>query len=381
MLALGAKCSIGDQLPPSGAIEPHVYDLIGAVYGSVAQKEPWCRGARPLNDIAVLSPEEFLGPDAPRVPQATMGVERMLDEGGHQFDIVDTEADFGAYQVLVLPDIIPVNPELAAKLERYLAGGGALIASFESGLTPSKDGFGLSALGVELAGEGPRDSHGQLARGRHYPSGDYTEYLRPGPAIGAGLPPTEHAMYMRGLEVRASDGAQVLAETIASVFDRTYQHFSSHRQTPSSGQARGPAIVRSGQAIYFAHPIFGQYAQNAPRWCKRLFLNAVELLLPEPLLHHDGPSSLFATLLEQPTERRWVVHMLHYIPERRGADFDVIEEAIPLHDVTVSVRAPEDVRRVVTAPEGAELPFQHVDRRITFTLPRLNGHQMIALEM
>ncbi|HEU5102084.1 MAG TPA: hypothetical protein VFU22_23840, partial [Roseiflexaceae bacterium] len=43
MLALGAKCSIGDQLPPSGAIEPHVYDLIGSVYGSVAQKEPWCR--------------------------------------------------------------------------------------------------------------------------------------------------------------------------------------------------------------------------------------------------------------------------------------------------------------------------------------------------
>jgi hypothetical protein len=381
MLALGAKCSVGDQLPPSGALDEAVYDLIGAVYGSVAEKEPWCRGARPLSEIAVLSPEEFGGPEGARLPQATMGVERMLDEGAQQFDIVDTQADFGAYQLLILPDCIPVDEALAAKIEGYLAAGGALIASFESGLAPDKGRMALAALGVELEGDGPRDAHGQLVRGRHFPSGDYTEYLRPGALIGAGLPPTEHAMYMRGLEVRVGDGAEVLAETVASFFDRTYRHFSSHRQTPASAEVRGPAIVRRGRAIYFAHPIFGQYAQNAPRWCKRLFLNAVDMLLPQPLLRHDGPSSVFATLLEQPAERRQIVHLLHYIPERRGADFDVIEDVIPLHNLGVSVRAAGEVRRVVTAPEGAELPFRREGERVAFTLPLLHGHQMVVLEL
>ncbi len=138
--------------------------------------------------------------------------------------------------------------------------------------------------------------------------------------------------------------------------------------------------MRSGQAIYFAQPIFSQYAQNAPRWCKQLFLNAVALLLPQPLLRHNGPSSVFASLLDQPEQRRWVAHLLHYIPERRGGDFDVIEEAIPLHDLEVSVRAPEGVARVVTAPEGVALPFRSQGGRITFTLPRLDGHQMVALE-
>jgi len=380
MLALGAKCSVGDQLPPSGAIEPHVYNLIGAVYGSVAQKEPWCRGARPLNDIAVLSPEEFAGADAGRLLQATMGIERMLDEGSHQFDIIDSMADFSAYKLLVLPDSIPVDAKLATRLEQYVAQDGAIIASFESGLTPAQDGFALTLLGVELAGEGPRDANGQLVRGRHFPSNDYTEYLRPGTAIGTGLPPTEHAMYMRGLEVHATGTTEVLADTIASFFDRTYQHFSSHRQTPSSGEVRGPAIVRNGQVIYFAQPIFSQYAQNAPRWCKQLFLNAVALLLPQPLLRHNGPSSVFASLLDQSSHKRWVAHLLHYIPERRGSDFDVIEEAIPLHDLEVSVRAPLGVQRVVTAPDGNELPFRVEGQRLIFTLPRLNGHQMIALE-
>jgi hypothetical protein len=380
MLALGAKCSIGDQLHPLGALDHDVYDLIGAVYSSVEQKEPWCQGARPLTDIAVLSPEEFLGDAGIRLPQATMGVERMLDEAGHQFDIIDTAGDFAAYKLLVLPDTIPVSEALKDKLDAYLAGGGALIASFESGLSPDKGGFALDALGVELASEGPRDDKGELVRGRHFPSGDYVEYLRPtDQAIGAGLRATEHAMYMRGLDVRAAGGAQTLADTVASYFDRTWRHFCSHRQTPSSGEARGPAIVRNGGAIYFAQPIFSQYAQNAPRWCKQLFLNAVNALLPEPLVRHSGPSTLFAALNEQESEGRSVLHLLHYIPERRGADFDVIEDVIPLHGLELSVRA-EGVRRVVTAPEGAELPHRAEGGRVVFTLPVLNGHQMVALE-
>ena len=38
--------------------------------------------------------------------------------------------------------------------------GGALIASFESGLNAAKTGFVLDALGVTLTGEGPRDLAG-----------------------------------------------------------------------------------------------------------------------------------------------------------------------------------------------------------------------------
>jgi len=69
-----------------------------------------------------------------------------------------------------------------------------------------------------------------------------------------------------------------------------------------------------------------------PRWCKTLLLNALALLLPEPLARHDGPSTVRLSLTEQAGHDRWIVHLLHYIPERRGEDFDVIEDVIPLHD-------------------------------------------------
>src|SRR5262249_32673893 len=136
MLALGATCSIGDQLPPNGALDAPAYDLIGQVYSEVERKEPWCVGARTISEIGVLTPEEFGGGAFWELPPAVNGITRLLEESANQFDILDSASDFTRYRILVLPDAIPVSSTLAAKLEAYLAQGGALIASFESGLNP-----------------------------------------------------------------------------------------------------------------------------------------------------------------------------------------------------------------------------------------------------
>ena len=97
----------------------------------------------------------------------------------------------------------------------------------------------------------------------------------PGP-LGKGCAETEYVMYIRGMDVEAEPGAEVLASKVLPYFDRTYQHFCSHRQTPSSGQVGGPAVVQQGRAIYFANPIFTEYNAVAPRWEKQLFLNALD---------------------------------------------------------------------------------------------------------
>jgi hypothetical protein len=377
MLALGAKCSIGDQLHPTGRLDHATYELVGAVYEEVARKEPWCRGVTPVVEIGVFTPEEFT---AQRLTPQTIAAIRMLQEAGYQFDILDSQSDLSPYKVLILPDHIPATPDLAARLERFLAGGGGLIASFESGMNAAKSEFTLASLGVTLAGEGERDAQGQLVRGRHFVKGDYVDYLRPESHFRRGLRDTEYAMYMRGMQVAAGDGAEVLATTVSSYFDRTWAHFCSHRQTPSSGAECGPAVVRNGNAIYFAHPIFGQYHQNAPRWCKLLLLNALDLLLPNPLVIHQGPSTLLVSLNEQREEKRWIVHLLHYIPERRGEDFDVIEDVIPLHDLTISLAAPHDAKSVHAVPSGEALDFAAINGRLNFALPRLDGHQMVEIQ-
>ena len=379
MIAMGCGAFVGDQLPPDGKIEEHVYDLIGNVYRQIEAKEPWCSGARSRSDIAVMTPEEFAPVNDRGMQPSICGVHSMLQEAGHQFDIVDSRANFGDYLVLILPDDIPAGAALNSKINDYLAAGGALITSFESGMNSDKTAFALDAIPAALSSEGPRDRCGELVRGRHFERGDYTEYLVPSGDIGNSLPPTEHAMYIRGLDVEAADDSEVLAHITPAVFDRTWEHFCSHRQSPSAGESAGAAIVRRGQVITFSSPIFTQYYHNAPRWCRTLFRNALNLLLPQPLVKHGGPSTLEVMLNEQMAQNRLVLHLLHYIPIRRSQQIDIIEDVIPVYDIPVFVRADKSIKSVKLAPSGDALDFSAADSRIHFTVPCVDGHQMVEL--
>ena len=362
MLAQGAKCSVGDQLHPEGKICQTTYDLIGSVYAEVEKKEPWCRDAQPLVDIGLLTTEEVTGE---RIPQVVAGAIRMLQEGVHQFDILDTEADLSTYRVVILPDEIPVSEAFAERLSDYLLEGGALLASYRSGLNEAGDAFALDALGVTLMEDAPYSP----------------DFLVPGEKLNKGLATTEHAMYLKGLEVAADAGGEVLAETVVPYFNRTYKHFCSHRHTPSSGKVGYPGVVKNGRVIYFMHPIFTQYARNAPRWCKRLLLNALDLLLPDPLVRLEAPTTTLVSLNAQLGENRQVLHLLHYIPERRGQDFDVIEDVIPIFDVKVSVKAPGKVTGVACVPEGEALAFTQDGDRVDFAVPKVEGHRMVELRL
>ena len=209
MLALNAKCSIGDQLHPTGRLDQATYDLVGPVYREVARKEPWCRGARPLTDIGVFTLEEFTGE---RLTAETVAAVRMLQEGGHQFDVVDSETNWDGYRLLILPDAVTLDEGLARKVADYLAGGGKLIASFESGLTPDLSDFALPAWGVRKTGDGPVDGHGDLVRGRNFPKGDYVDYLRAEGALAGGLRNTDYVMYIRRAGDRRQRGHRCFGE-------------------------------------------------------------------------------------------------------------------------------------------------------------------------
>ena len=74
-----------------------------------------------------------------------------------------------------------------------------------------------------------------------------------------------------------------------------------------------------------------------------------------------------------------MLHLLHYIPERRGQAFDVIEDVIPIFDLSISVRNDMGIEKVLAVPSGVELESRKRDGRIEFTLPELSGHQMVCL--
>jgi hypothetical protein len=140
-----------------------------------------------------------------------------------------------------------------------------------------------------------------------------------------------------------------------------------------------PAVVQNNSVVYFSHPVFSQYQTKAPRWCKQLVANALARLLPKPLVRVEAPTSTIVTLNAQPQHNRWVLHVLYYVPERRCDEYDVIEDVAPLYNVPVAVRADEAVKSVTLVPQREAVEFAVEDGYVTFVVPEIVGHQMVAL--
>jgi hypothetical protein len=381
MLASGAKCSVGDQLHPSGRLEAPAYARIGEVFAEVQAREPWCQGAQSLAEIGVLLASGQPGLERRAGQESDEGALRILLERGRTFHFLDGESELSDYALLLLPDGVRVGPSLAQKLRDYLAQGGRLVLTGESGLDPAGNGFALREMGLRSVGPSPWD----------------TPYLRVDPAgpLAPGVEPMDHVVYERGWTVElapgaagAAGGVQVLARVVPPYFNRDHQHFSSHAQTPPAVAPGAPlpadsppAAVRNGNVVYLAFPLCRAYRRHGNRVYRTLVGNAVDLLLPRRLVTAGLPTSGQVTVLRQPEARdRLVVHLLYYPPERRTPQIDIVEDVVTLHDVPLALRPGFRPSRVYEAPGEAPLQYEWEGGEARLTLPRLRGHTMVVFE-
>ena len=364
MLATNAGCSIGDQLHPRGRLCKNSYELIGDVYREVEKKEPWCIGAEAVTDIAVMATEEYLPYDKKLVMDDLVGATRMLQELGQQFSIIDSLSDFSKYKLIIMPDNIVVNSELKEKIDNYIKNGGKIIASYKSGLDKESNKFELDSLGVRFISEA-----------------EYSpDFIVPEGKIGEGLYNMEYTMYMKGLKVENTLIGQPLSYANNPYFNRTWEHFCSHLHTPSSGERAYPAIVGTESSIYFSHPIFSQYEANAPKWCKILVSNAIKMLIGDSIVVSNLPSTALINLNEQKKENRFILHILHYIAQRKGPTIDIIEDKIPLYNSEFSLALNKDIKGIKLVPNNTELKWKLEGGRVKFAVEKIEGHQMIEIE-
>jgi hypothetical protein len=360
MLALGNQCAIGDHLHPRGKLNPVTYERIGRAYRSVAEKEPWCRNARPVTEIGTIT--LLTRGYHEGLPHSDIGAANVLQESHHQFDVLDTESPFDKYRVILLPDSHRMDGALLAKLRQYLAGGGALILSHESGLDENGREFALTEIGVTY--EGPWQHEFQ-----------YVEVIDG--AVNRRLPHMVQIFYEKGGAVRLQPGTQLLGRIWKSYFDRNYMHFQVE-QTPFSEPTDYVGVAQRGKVIYIAAPIFRTYADFAYQFYRLLVANCITRLLPDPLIKSDAPSTARITVTEQPGRR--IVHVLQYLPERRAPNVDVVEDVIPLINVKLALRSGTAPRRVYLAPQRHALQADFRDGYVQVLVPSVEGHQMVVFE-
>ena len=361
-LANGVKCSVGDQLHPNGEMSPATYSLIGAAYAEVEAKEPWCDGVRSVADVAVLSPEAFTGQWRGPESLATSGVSRMLLEGHYLFDFLDMQSDFSAYKVLILPDIIPMTPALREKLDAYVAGGGKLLASGGAAIA---DGAMAYRLGCVYEG----------------PSAYRPAYVKIDRPLQS-MEPASYVIYEAGHKVRLSEDGTELAQREQPYFNRTIAHFSSHLHTPNSGVMEGSAITMGPDGAYISWNLFQEYATKASLILRELFTMTLDRLLEgRKTVTTTLPAQGVTTLMAQPAEHRLIHHLLYAVPVKRGDGIEIIEDILPVYGIQSSLRIDTPVKAMYLAPQMEPIAFTQTDGIVSYTLEKLENHQMVVLDL
>ncbi len=139
------------------------------------------------------------------------------------------------------------------------------------------------------------------------------------------------------------------------------------------------AAVISGRVGYIAYPIFSAFANHGNLPYRLLVQNMIRRLMGEQMVQVQGPTSLEATVMRQPSGRT-IVHLLNYVPERRTPTLDIVEDIIPLFNVQINLRLAKKPKRVYLAPQETPVDFEYADGRVSLRVPKVEGHQMVAFE-
>jgi hypothetical protein len=375
VLAAGGEISVGDQLHPSGVLDPAVYRLLGHSFGRVEGLEPFLRGATPTAEVAILSAYEpgLLGSIPRNVHVADIdGAAQMFLEAAIQFDIIDSDHTFDRYGALVLPEGLKVGAGLRERLESFVEGGGKLVLSGTAALNAETGEFDLA--GVPVAYEGPAPT---------VPS-----YLRPDQTLAGETELAtdyDYVFYDEAHVVRPLEGAEAHGELRRALFDRTWEHFTSHAQAPVGDSLEAPVVVWGESVLYFAAPLFAAYRDHDYWAYRAVALNALRSFLPEPLLMLSGPGWVEATLHEQPAgeehQGRRIVHLVSYHPRRTMQPVPHVDQSWETAGLKVRVRSDgRTVEKAYLAPEGEELGFTEERGYTKVDLPPVGAHVVVVLE-
>ena len=370
--ACGARCSVGDQLHPDGQFDLSTYELIGKAYAEVEAREAWLVGSHLTADIGLLSAENFrrICPNA--LPDGNLnpdlGANRVMLEGHYLYDILDPEADFTKYRLLILPDTMEIpEGDLRDRLNAYLAQGGKLLLTGRSG---TYNGQFVFDFGADF-----------LGAGEYRPA-----YLKPTYEL-APNGNTSYVMYSRNYRIALREGCPMESIPVIRMdpyFNRAPRRFCSHQHTPYDRSATDVASVITPSIAYIGWEIFTEYAEKGANHLRNVVTDVIDRLLgDDKTLTTSLPScGVTSVAVKNTADGTQLIHQLVYaIPKVRGGGVEIIEDLPYTPDVTCTLATPAAPKRVYLAPAMTDLPFTYEDGKVTYTVPSFSCAAMVVVEI
>ncbi|MBR6558104.1 MAG: beta-galactosidase trimerization domain-containing protein [Clostridia bacterium] len=340
MLSVGASISVGDHLHPSGEIDESTYSIIGHAFDYVEKIERFCENSSAYTDLAIW----ISGSN-----NSDIGASKLLQIMHLEYDIIGSGDELGKYRCIILPDKVMFSSEDKTALNTFVQNGGSIVASYESI---------FDELGIEKLA--PSDSD------KDYIKCDIDEITTP------------FLAYSKAYKVRHE--GEVLAHVYEPYFNRTVGHFCGHKNTPYKPEpADYPALVRCGNVMYFAHPVFEAYNDSGNFVLEKYIIKSIEQVYSRTIVTEEFPSCGRIRLRENKKEGFLALHLLYAPPVNRGNVW-LLPDFPKLHGVSVAVKVNRNVTSVVSEPDGTPIPFTQNGDFITIDVPPFSLHKLIIIK-
>ena len=353
--ALGGANSIGDQLPPRGVLDSAAYDLVGAVYGQVAEAEPFYAGSLPIVQVGIVT-SGSAGLDSKETSKSDEGAIQMCEEAHYECQLLDAESALDGLDLVILGDTSTLTPDFVQKLRTFHASGGKLIVSYKGGCDETGRHV-LDFIPLTITGEAE----------------EFPAYWRTRSAFSPELARTDRVFYQQGLVVTAGPGTETLVERVLPYFKRDDVRYCSHAQTPPRRESSGqPVVIAAERAVYFSDPIFREYRTMGNIAARDAWRLAVHRLIGPPTFGHG----LTSTIQVYPRRRGadLILTLLHYIPILKAVQIDMIEERSSFYGESLVL--PSAAKSVRVFPSGELLSRE---RDESFRLPRAKGRLLLEV--
>ncbi|MFH1007459.1 MAG: hypothetical protein V1800_08160 [Candidatus Latescibacterota bacterium] len=368
-----------DAIDPVGTLNPAACQVMRSVFDESKAYERYLGGSL-CQDVAIyLSTESKYDPadrgkavDDPhlstRLPhiEGVLSVAKTLIENHIPYGVISRAnlADLARHRLVVLPNVLVLDPEEADAFRGYVAGGGALYASEDTSLaTPDgvrhpdfllADVFGVSYVGrtqESFTYIAPTDEGEDLFSGysAHWPLG----------------------MDQAQMIVRAAPGARVLGRIVLPYTDPAeHRRFVSIHSNPPGIRTDHPAVVLNhygrGTALYAAASL------ERAEIHRDSFANLVRFLAGPFSAQASAPKSVEMTIFHQPENRRTLISLVNFQHELPN---------IPVRDIRVRVSVGQrGVAKLLLLPGERAWPYEFADGWLEFVAPTLETFQMFALD-
>ncbi len=369
IVANTARCDVGDQMPPDGRLDPAVYHVIGKSFGRIKALEPYLEGAAPVTEAAMLIPA--IPFDRLR-DEYIYGVTKLMLESRLQFDVVEPGQEWERYGLVVLPDGYRPDAAVVERLHAYIAKGGSVIVIHDAGLMAGGDAGWLGRYGFTYAGASPFKP----------------AYLVPQAQFTGDIPTYEYALYEGTAQWKVAAPAVSCAALGEPLFQRSAEHFTSHKQTPFDHVTDFSVVARSGRVGLLAFPAGTSYYRNGYWIYRAAFDYLVKELLPVRLVDADAPLSTEITVTHQLADaaerrpERYLVHLVNWSANRKAPPHpEVFESPTPLADVRVRLNLPLKIKAARAVTAGSKLRVRAVPGGVEVVVPRVYIHEIVSLEV